>query len=177
MIIPPLPEFAQQVTNEVEAINWLSDNGIIKPLCDEICHEIDCGGRMSVKDKTKSWRQLKCNRCRTAQSRFAHYFFDDAKMDIHTILYLGIMWLAKSSVQTAISFSKLAKETVTNYYGHFRQLVPNMIDETNLKIRGPGIEVKIDESKFTKRKYNRGHCVGNNPGSSGGLRSYCTMGS
>jgi hypothetical protein len=152
MRIPPLPEFAQQVTNEVEAINWLSDNGVIKPLCDEICHEINCGGRMSVKDKTKSWHQLKCNRCRTAQSRFARTFFDGAKIDIHTILYLGIMWLAKSSVQTAISFSKLAKETATNYYGHFCQLVANMIDETNLKIGGPGIEVEIDESKFAKRK-------------------------
>ena len=79
------------------------------------------------------------------------------------------MWLAKSSMQTAISFSKLAKETVTNYYGHFCQLVANMIDETNLKIRGPNIDVEITESKFTKRKYNRGHRVGDKSWVFGGI--------
>ena len=62
--------------------------------------------------------------------------------------------MTKCTVQTAVTFSKLAKETVTNYYGHFRQLVANMIDETQLKIGGPGIEVEIDESKFSKRKYS-----------------------
>ena len=70
------------------------------------------------------------------------------------------MWLAKSSMQTAITFSELAKETVTNYYGHFCQLVANMIDQTKLKIGGPGIEVEIDELKLDKRKYNPGRCVG-----------------
>ena len=154
MRIPSLPEFAQQVSNEVEAIQWLSDYGVIKPLSDEICHEIDCGGRMSIKDKTKSWRQLKCNRCRAARRRFGHTFFDGAKIDIHTILYLGIMWMTNCTVKTAVTFSKLSQDTVTNYYGHFRQLVANMIDETQLKIGGPGIEVEIDESKFSKRKYS-----------------------
>jgi len=87
---------------------------------------------MSIKDKTKSWRQLKCNHCSAAQSRFVHTLFVGARIDIHTILYLGIMWLAKCSVQTAITFSKLAKETVTNYYGHVCQLVANMIDQIKL---------------------------------------------
>ena len=103
---------------------------------------------------------VKCNHCRAAQSRFAHTLFNGAKIDIHTILYLSIMWLAKSSMQTAMTFSKLAKETVTNYYGHFCQLVTNMIDQTKLKIGGSGIEVEIDELKLAKRKYNRGRCVG-----------------
>ena len=115
---------------------------------------------MLIKDKTKSWRQLKCNHCRAAQSRFAHTLFDGAKIDIHTIIFLSTMWLAKSSMQTAITFSELAKETVTNYYGHFCQLVANMIDQTKLKIGGPDIEVEIDELKLEKRKYNPGRCVG-----------------
>ena len=71
-----------QIKTDLHAINWLSNNGVIKPLCDEICHEIDCGGRMPIKDKTKSWCQLKCNRCRAARSRFAHTFNDGAKIDI-----------------------------------------------------------------------------------------------
>lgn len=34
-----------------------------------------------------------------------------------------------------------------------------MIENENIKIGGPGIIVEIDEMKFGKKKYNRGHQV------------------
>lgn len=42
---------------------------------------------------------------------------------------------------------------------HFRQLVTSHLDSTDFLIGGEGIIVEIDESKFGRRKYNRGHRV------------------
>jgi hypothetical protein len=47
--------------------------------------------------------------------------------------------------------------TVTDFFGHLRQLVADSLDEDDCIIGGEGIRVELDESKFGKRKYNRGH--------------------
>jgi len=78
-IIPSITKFAQEVRNEEEAINYLVQHGVIKPIEEEFCIEVDCGGRMGIKDKKTSFRQLKCNSCRANRSRFANTFFDGSK--------------------------------------------------------------------------------------------------
>ena len=86
------------------------------------------------------------------------------------ILYLAIFWLNKLSVGQVMGFvKKMSNETVTNYFGHFRQLVTNMIDKTKLVLGGEGVEVEINESKFSKRKYHRGHRVGTKDWVFGGI--------
>ena len=170
MNIPSITAFANVIRNEEDAIQMLVDNDVIKAVEDEYCIELDCGGRMGLKDRNRSFRQLKCNSCRSCRSRFAGTFFDGAKIEIHMILYLAIFWLCKMSVGQVMTYvKKMSNETVTNYYGHFRQLVANMIDETKLVLGGEGVEVEIDESKFAKRKYHRGHRVGTKDWVFGGI--------
>ncbi len=48
-------------------------------------------------------------------------------------------------------------------------MVINNINENQEVIGGPGIIVEIDESKFGKRKYNRGHRVGDGKWVFGGI--------
>lgn len=48
---------------------------------------------------------------------------------------------------------------MTNFFGHLRQLVADSLDEEDCLIGGEGIRVELDESKFGKRKHNRGHHV------------------
>jgi transposase-like protein len=57
------------------------------------------------------------------------------------------------------SIGGVSKPTVTAFSGYFRQLVADSLDEQECLIGGPGIIVEVDESKFGKRKYNRGHRV------------------
>lgn len=49
--------------------------------------------------------------------------------------------------------------TVTSYTNYYRQLVSSSLDTTDCVIGGLGIIVEVDESKFGKRKHNRGHSV------------------
>jgi hypothetical protein len=89
--IPSITQFAQEVKNEEDAIAFLVQHGVIKPIEEEYCIEEDCGGKMGIKNKKSSLRQLEFNHCHSCQSRFANTFFDGAKIEIHIILYLSIM--------------------------------------------------------------------------------------
>lgn len=45
------------------------------------------------------------------------------------------------------------------FHEYFRQLVGSALKEEDTIIGGNGIVVEVDESKFSKRKYHRGHAV------------------
>ena len=49
--------------------------------------------------------------------------------------------------------------TITHFTGLFRQLVANGVEEDEGQIGGKNGIVEVDESKFGKRKYHRGHHV------------------
>ena len=49
--------------------------------------------------------------------------------------------------------------TITNYMNFFRELIINTLEDNINMIGEENIIVKIDESKFGRRKYHRGHIV------------------
>jgi transposase-like protein len=75
------------------------------------------------------------------------------------MLLLGYFWLTKTPFNLACIFTGHSAHTVSAYYKHYRQLVSDSLDDDDTLIGGPNIVVEIDESKFGKRKYNRGHRV------------------
>ena len=49
--------------------------------------------------------------------------------------------------------------TAVDWYNFIRDVCAQYFVDNPCKIGGPGIDVEIDESKFGKRKYNRGWYV------------------
>jgi hypothetical protein len=75
------------------------------------------------------------------------------------VLRFGYLWLSGCNHKTIIRMTGHSSLTVIVYIGYYRQLVSSSLDDEDQVIGGPGIIVEVDESKFGKRKYNRGHRV------------------
>jgi hypothetical protein len=102
-----------------------------------------------------------CNKhgCRKRISIFKNSFFDHSKMKCNEVFRFGYLWLSGCNHKTIIRMTGHSSLTVIAYIGYYRQLVSSSLDDEDQVIGGPGIIVEVDESKFGKRKYNRGHRV------------------
>ena len=83
----------------------------------------------------------------------------DSKLPLESIVELIKLWSQSFSVDEIIHELKLSKKTVVEWTNFFRECCLTIMLENSEKIGGNGVEVEIDESKFGKRKYYRGHRV------------------
>lgn len=106
-------------------------------------------------------RNIRCTRdgCRKSTSLMAHSFFSYSRIPINDALLLGYIWLTGGSYSLALAQTQHSSATIVDYYSYFRQLVISSLDPIDTTIGGPQIIVEVDESKFGKRKYNRGKHV------------------
>jgi hypothetical protein len=62
-------------------------------------------------------------------------------------------------LDTIIQHTGHTAETFSTYKKFFRQLIETTLESDDTIIGGEGIIIQIDESKFGKRKYNRGRYI------------------
>jgi len=74
-------------------------------------------------------------------------------------MLIGYLWLCKCKHSSIVKLSGCPSKTVTSFTKFFRELIISTLEDDNRMIGGEGIIVEIDESKFGKRKYHRGHIV------------------
>jgi transposase-like protein len=86
-------------------------------------------------------------------------FFFGSSLDCSHIMLMAYLWLTKTSKQSVMMQTGHSSDTVGIFLKHFRNLVSDNLNEENQIIGGPDIIVEIDESKFGKRKNNRGHHI------------------
>lgn len=85
--------------------------------------------------------------------------FYGSKMTCRTIMKIARAWLQGESRNAAVRSAKVCRNSVTEWYTVFRELVAGSLRDKGRKIGGPGVNVQVDETKLGKRKYNKGHRV------------------
>jgi len=162
MSIPSIVEMAGVFDNPGTALRYLVLHGVLE--VPENCSRPACLGRMRVSNLLKPYL-YRCSRKRTcgmALSIYKDTFFGSTRLPANKVLLIAYLWLTKSLHTSMITQVGVNANTITNWTNSLRGLVTWDIENLDLAdapIGGEGIIVEIDESKFGKRKYNRGHRV------------------
>ncbi|CEF61327.1 Hypothetical protein SRAE_0000045300 [Strongyloides ratti] len=152
--LPKMNSLFETFNNEEVALKFLQDAEIFQKNLD--CPT--CGSKTSFQKSTFILRYL-TNQCRKAISVKKGTFFAGKCLPMKNTFHWVYLWLSKTLMSSAIIHVSCSSATATTYYGYFRQLVANSIDENQSIIGREGIVVKIDKTKMGKKKYNKGHRV------------------
>jgi transposase-like protein len=98
--------------------------------------------------------------CKKRFSPWEGTIFEDLKINKLVILQVLEMWIQKASINLISYMLEIDKKTVYRILRRLSAvLVPYYYNSLNADFIGEDQIVEVDESKFGKRKYNRGHHV------------------
>ncbi|KCZ73858.1 hypothetical protein H311_05182, partial [Anncaliia algerae PRA109] len=75
------------------------------------------------------------------------------------VLEFFYYFLCKCSFSSIKLITGFSTQTTSRLMSKAYEIIAKGIDESDTKIGGSGIIVQLDETKFGKRKYNKGHAV------------------
>lgn len=110
------------------------------------------------------WRCQKKNdrtgkKCNCTSSLTSKTIFEGMKVPLENLVIFLILWLKNVSLTVIIDQLSLSKKTAVRLSRFYREIVFDKMVTNFEPIGGEGKVVEIDESKFGKRKYNRGRRV------------------
>ena len=125
----------------------------ISPICEQ------CGSRTTkttVRDFTFrcSW-----SLCRHSVNILCETPFYHRKLSKVTILRILLMWIAKARISLIAELMGLSRQTVSSVIKAIKKPLLLSFYSKQQVIGGENVIVEIDESKFGKVKYHRGHRV------------------
>jgi transposase-like protein len=151
--VPAMAEMSDAFQSESAAFDYLMSEGVFeKPSC-------DCGQECVRRANTFEYR---CRPCNYSVTIFKHTLFSGSRLPLNQALMLLWAFSMGLGFTTTQQLSGVARQTASRWLAHIRQMVTEMIVQTDCRIGGEGIVVQIDESKFGKRKVagnRRGHRV------------------
>lgn len=151
--IPKFQDIITILSGEEAAINYLLDKGILKRHI--IC---ECNNMANLNLKRKSYRCY-TKSCQKECGIYRNTVLENRNVKPHEFLLLAYLWICETPQKTIIKMTHHSSATITNFLNLFREIVMESLTEEDSQIGGENIVVEIDESKFGKRKFNRGHHV------------------
>lgn len=118
-----------------------------------------CGGVGQATDSEAINFRCKWSLCRKRYNILRGTIFYHKKLPIETILKIIRMWSAKVRISSIAELLDISIQTISLVLKRLKTKVINDFYETQVMIGGKDIVVEIDESKFGKVKYHRGHKV------------------
>ena len=142
------PYFATKDT----ALEYLIEQKVLvdKKTCDY------CKGNV-----TRKGALMRCTsrNCRKSKSIFDGTIFSNLRIDSNKLLRIAHYHLAEVKCSSIATITGMSKVTLRSVLKEIHILLAPSPNIGHMKIGGPGIIVEIDESKFGKVKYNKGHRV------------------
>jgi ISXO2-like transposase domain len=151
-MLPTYDSLTNILNDESECLSFLMGRRIFYEINE--CH--DCGSEVTLSGKIY---QCKRRKCRKKESLLKGTIFANSKLPCNRVLQIAYLWLAECKHKSIVITTGLSKPTITKFLGYFRQIVSCALETDDMVIGGEGVVVEIDESKFGKRKYHRGHPV------------------
>ena len=146
-------EFA--FASEIACIKYLLEKEVLNNR--ESCPFCSSGLMKRYKSKPKIWH---CNnKCNKKIPIFSGSFFAKNKIKCHDLLRVAYKWLSGQKYTDIVRQVGHSSVTVSSHLRFCRELVAMDTETEDGVIGGPGMVVEVDESKFGKRKYHRGHRV------------------
>lgn len=165
-----LPKVVRELGTIDQCLKFAEENNMVQR--QKMCRTHRTPMRLSKTNKsfgawvcTKGQCKQKGKICRNTGT-----FFENGKIDIRHVFYLIYAFAHKWTFDSARNEDPLKEEkqqclstsTLSDWYNYCRECVVIYQLERNEyvgKIGGPGRTVQIDESKFGKRKFNRGRHI------------------
>ena len=147
-------------SNEIEAVKFCFNHNLIDQ--NRICgnHEKPAQMFLSSNSNFKCSLCYQCPLCNKKESIFKNSIFTRSKLPIGVILKIIYYWVYEYSCSSTMKECNLSDHTVTNFF----QTLQDMCEDFNNnfftdKIGGPNMNVQIDETLMSKRKYNKGRLL------------------
>jgi hypothetical protein len=149
-------ELVMLTNNKKSAISWLRERGYIpqEMIC-EVCY-----WEMQIKSTNKG-ETFKCSKCKLTKSIFQGTIFYNTNKNICELLDLVYFWsINLHQGKTRQECNTRSRKTTNIWYNKLSRLSYSIMKSQGpSKIGGIGHIVEIDESLFSKRKYNVGRIL------------------
>lgn len=141
-------------------INWCIKNKLLKssmacPICK--C-EMQFKSSPSYSSDGFKWRCQKVNHTKDVSIRHGSWFAR-SNMTLEEIIELTYWWTTGIQLKEIMHQMSISSKTAVDWANFCREICDEIMMKKSSPIGVPGVRVQIDESKFGKRKYHRGHRV------------------
>jgi hypothetical protein len=166
--MPRLNAMAREFNDEAAAVKYLIQNGVVDVA--DTCKK--CGDLMSWAQKWPEveniavpyncfMRRCRNRSCRATASIFKGTILERCCEPKNEFLFFVYLWLCGDTTASIRSKLPWDFDTIRQWGLFLREVCMLAVvrQQENEQIGGPGVEVQIDESKFGKCKYGRGHPV------------------